>query len=78
MVVAGLIVTATALDVLTVKLEFPRYSAVSESVPSGSVVVVRVAVLPLKLAVPREVMPMKNCTDLSACPRLGRRRRWMP
>ncbi len=78
MVVASSIVTATTLDVLTVKLESPRYSAVSESVPSGSVVVVRVAVLPLKLPVPREVMPLKNCTDPVGVPAPGRLRRWMP
>ena len=60
---AMLIATETALDVLTVKLESPTYSAVSESVPTGSVVVVRIAVSPLRLAVPREVDPSKNCTD---------------
>ncbi len=68
---AGLIVTETALDVLPVKLESPRYFAVSESVPTGSVVVVRIAVLPLRLAVPREVVPTKNCTEPVGVPAPG-------
>jgi hypothetical protein len=67
----GLIVTETALDVLTVKLESPRYCAVSESVPTGSVVVMRIAELPLRLAVPREVVPTKNCTEPIGVPAPG-------
>jgi hypothetical protein len=58
----GLIMTETALDVLPVKLGAPEYSAVNESIPTGSVVVVRIAVLPLRLAVPTDVVPLKNCT----------------
>jgi len=48
----GLIVTETALDVLTMKSGSPRYCAVNESVPAGSEVVVRIAVLPSALAGP--------------------------
>ena len=69
--VADFTVTVTALDVLPVKLGSPRYSAVSESVPTGSVVVVRVAVLPLSVVVPREVVPTKNCTDSVGVPPPG-------
>ena len=73
MVVAmpALTVTVTALEVLAVKLGSPRYSAVSESVPTGSVVVVKTAVLPLSVAVPREVVPSKNCTDSVGVPAPG-------
>ena len=59
----GLIVTETAFEVLVAKSGSPRYSAVNESVPTGSAVVARVAVFPLRLAVPREVEPTKNCTE---------------
>ena len=67
----GLIVTETALDVLPAKSGSPTYSAVKESVPTGSVVVVRTAVLPLRLAVPREVVPTKNCTEPVGVPAPG-------
>ena len=63
--------TETALDVLPEKSGSPRYSAVNESVPTGSVVVVKIAVLPLRLAVPREVVPTKNCTEPVGVPAPG-------
>ncbi len=68
---AGLDVTETAVDVLAAKFGSPRYCAVSESVPTGSVVVVRTAVLPLSLAVPSEVVPTKNCTEPVGVPEPG-------
>ena len=59
----GVIVTETAFEKLAARSGLPRYSAVNESVPAGSAVVARVAESPLRLAVPREVEPTKNCTD---------------
>ena len=52
----------TAAEVLVVKLLFPLYSAVSEWVPTVSVVTDKVAVPELKATVPRETLPLKNRT----------------
>jgi hypothetical protein len=67
----GLIVTETPFEVLVAKSGSPRYRAVNESLPTGSAVVARIAVFPLRLAVPREVEPTKNCTEPVGAPGPG-------
>ena len=52
----------TAAEVLLAKFASPPYTAVIESVPSGSDVVVRLATPPVNVAVPSEVVPLKNAT----------------
>jgi hypothetical protein len=54
--------------VLPVKFESPPYTAVMVSVPTGSVVVVKLAALPLREALPRLVLPLLNVTVPVAVP----------
>jgi hypothetical protein len=52
----------TAGDVLPEKSESPPYTAVIESVPAGSAVVVRLAAPLLRVPVPKAVEPLMNVT----------------
>jgi hypothetical protein len=63
---------AIAGEVLALKLALPRYWAVMECDPTASgVVVVKVAVLPVRATVPSAVVPLKNRTEPAGVPLPG-------
>jgi hypothetical protein len=62
-VAAGVMVCVTAGELLAVKLESPLYAAVMECVPTVSIEIVKVAVLPaFSVPVPSVVLPSRKLT----------------
>ena len=68
---ARLTVAVTAGEVLAVKLLSPVYSAVIELLPWGKRDVLSVATPPLRVPVPRSVVPLKNSTEPVGVPEPG-------
>ena len=64
-------VAVTDGEVLALKLVSPSYWAVIALLPCVRAVVVRVAMPPLRVAVPRDVVPLKNATVPVGMPEPG-------
>jgi hypothetical protein len=71
-VVPAVTAWAIAGEVLVLKLALPRYWAAMEWEPTASgVVVVKVAVFPVRVTVPSVVVPLKNRTEPAGVPLPG-------
>ena len=68
MVVAGLMVSVTALEVLAVKFASPLYFAVMECEPAARVEIVNCALLLESVAEPRELAPSRKAIVPVALP----------
>ena len=66
-------VSVVAVEVWPVKFVSPEYCTVIEFAPSASVLVAMLPVPLARVAVPSEVVPLKNWTVPVGCPRRARR-----